>query len=72
VSIADVAKAALAADAGPPAASSNSGEEDYSPAKASMKAFMDAVKGDDVDAALDAYADVKANCGASMSGGAEE
>jgi iron uptake system EfeUOB component EfeO/EfeM len=70
VNIADTAKAALAM--GPSSSDANADEEDYSPAKASMKAFMDAVKSGDVDAALDAYADVKANCGMSKSGGAEE
>lgn len=38
------------------------GADDYDPAKASMQAFMDAVKGDDAGAALDAYQDVMANC----------
>lgn len=38
------------------------GGEDYSAAQDSMSAFMDALKGDDVQAALDAWADVKANC----------
>lgn len=35
---------------------------DYDPAKASMQAFIDAVKGGDVAAALDAYHDVQKNC----------
>jgi hypothetical protein len=37
-------------------------EEKYSEAEDSMKAFMEAVKGDDVKAALEAFADVKSNC----------
>lgn len=36
--------------------------EEYSPAEDSMKTFMDALKGDDVKAALDAWDDVKKNC----------
>jgi len=37
-------------------------EGDYSAAEDSMKALMDALKGDDVQAALDAWDDVKKNC----------
>jgi len=38
------------------------GADDYDPAKASMQAFIDAVKSGDAGAALDAYQDVMANC----------
>ena len=38
------------------------GESDYSAAEDSMAAFIAAVKSGDAKAALDAYADVKANC----------
>jgi len=75
VNSSDLAKAALASGKSgpdPDAASENAEEAEYSPARSSMQAFMDAVKGDDVQAALDAYADVKANCGMGDSGGAEE
>jgi hypothetical protein len=36
--------------------------EDYNAAEDSMKAFMDALKGDDVKRALDAWGDVQKNC----------
>jgi hypothetical protein len=62
VSPSELAKAALSSKDGPVPADDN-GEADYSPAKSSMSAFIEAVKSGDVDAALDAYADVKANCG---------
>lgn len=36
--------------------------EEYNAAEDSMKTFMDAMKGDDVKAALDAWDDVMKNC----------
>jgi hypothetical protein len=38
------------------------GDDDYDAKLDTMQAFMDAVKGDDPKATLDAWEDVKANC----------
>lgn len=43
-------------------ATKDDGGGEYDAGKASMQAFIDAVKGGDASAAMDAFKDVQANC----------